>query len=83
MIWSLFALFSDIDSLMTIFAVPLLLIGSLENDPFLVSLKTTTFFYLCFSVDLLLVLKLPTPFLNTLSYIFDNIVVKQYHIITM
>lgn len=44
MIWSLFVLFSDIDSLMTIFAVPLLLIESLENDPFLVSLKTTTFF---------------------------------------
>lgn len=43
MMWPLFA-FSDIDSLMTIFAVRLLLIESLENDPFLVSLKTTTFF---------------------------------------
>jgi hypothetical protein len=44
MMWSPFALFSDIESLMTIFAVPALLIGGLENDPFLVSLKTTTFF---------------------------------------
>jgi hypothetical protein len=44
MMSSLFALFFDIDSLMTIFAVPLFVIESLENDPFLVSVKTTTFF---------------------------------------
>jgi hypothetical protein len=40
----MFALFFNADPLMTIFAVPLFLTESLKNDPFVVSLKTTTLF---------------------------------------